>query len=482
MMMGDPNSSGKFNGPPTLESHPRVSYLDDLTITSDSPETLVDRVWHTLSIAREQSAIFKPSKCHFGGTIGQQLGYVIRNGKYSPLLKHTEGVMNLPFLKSKLEMKHLLGIANFIRDFTPNFASIAATLHDCVKTGFDLSVISPHLLKALDDLKDALANRQELCAINYDLPIVLRTDASEIAFGFEPVNIAPDDSDIPILFGSHKLTEVARNWSTIEQEGFAIYLATADAFRDLLIGHEFVVETDHRNLQFINRTTKRKVQNWSSQLRDFQFTLRHILGESNVVADALSRLCAYTPLARPRAVLLSMTTRGRKKALKIIAATDANDDTEDEFADSIEEAEDSDDYILLPNDVLNSTTIDPTTALPIPPVDTTPVVLTPDISTEETTPMVDDNVEGDPLETETTPIVEEGIPDLFFDMCQPASRVPIEFQALIRQVHNAENGHLGILKALRALRANGIRFFNMARMVTLYIRECAVCQKTLRLC
>ena len=266
MMMGDPNSSGKFNAMVRqLWGHVPglVSYLDDLTITSDDPETLVDRVWRTLAIAREHSALFKPSKCHFGGTSGQQLGYTIRNGKYSPLLKHTEGVMKLPFPKSKQEMKHLLGIANFIRDFTPNFAAIAAPLHDCVKAGFDFSSISPELLDALDKLKEALANRQELCAINYDLPIVLRTDASEKAIGFELVNIAPDKSDIPILFGSHKLTEVARNWPTIEQEGFAIFWAIAICCRDLLIDHEFLVETDHRNLQFINCSVNRKVQNWS---------------------------------------------------------------------------------------------------------------------------------------------------------------------------------------------------------------------------
>jgi hypothetical protein len=29
--------------------------------------------------------------------------------------------------------------------------------------------------------------------MNYDLPIVLRTDASEIAIGFELVNIAPKE-------------------------------------------------------------------------------------------------------------------------------------------------------------------------------------------------------------------------------------------------------------------------------------------------
>ena len=101
------------------------------------------------------------------------------------------------------------------------------------------------------------------------------------------------------------------------------------------------------------------------------------------MADALSRLCADTPLARPKAVLLAMSTRGRKKALEIIAAAADKDvdKTEDEIADSIEEAEDYDDSILLSTDDLDDTTIDPTTALPIPPVDITPDVLLPGSAT-----------------------------------------------------------------------------------------------------
>ena len=149
------------------------------------------------------------------------------------------------------------------------------------------------------------------------------------------------------------------------------------------------------------------------------------------MADALSRLCADTPLARPSAVLLCMTTRGRKKTLEIIAATDANDETEDEIADLIEEAEESDEYILLSADILlkdpGSITIDPTTALPITPVDTTPVPLTPTTSRIETIPIVDDRVEEDPLETGAD-TDDYGIPDLFFDRSQPTSRVLIEFK------------------------------------------------------
>jgi len=62
-MIGDSNLSGKFNAMVRQlwgDILGFVSYLGDLTITSDDPETLIDRVWRTLSIARNHSALFKP--------------------------------------------------------------------------------------------------------------------------------------------------------------------------------------------------------------------------------------------------------------------------------------------------------------------------------------------------------------------------------------------------------------------------------------
>ena len=65
--------------------------------------------------------------------------------------------------------------------------------------------------------------------------------------------------------------------------------ATLKEFRNILLGHQIMVYTDHKNLSYKMFNTER-VMCWRLILKEFGSELKYIKGENNVVADALSRL------------------------------------------------------------------------------------------------------------------------------------------------------------------------------------------------
>jgi hypothetical protein len=98
---------------------------------------------------------------------------------------------------------------------------------------------------------------------------------------------------------SHSFSASERRWSTFEQEAFAVVKAITH-WDSLLLGHPFVVETDHKNLCFLYKSDNPKVVRWRTRLSEYSFEVHHIAGIDNPVADALSHAAVeYTQFKFP---------------------------------------------------------------------------------------------------------------------------------------------------------------------------------------
>ena len=73
-------------------------------------------------------------------------------------------------------------------------------------------------------------------------PIILYTDASLLGLGA----MLEKGEEVPPMFVSKKFTSTQRNWSTIEQEAFAIFYSILQ-LQSFLLDRHFFVKTDHRN-------------------------------------------------------------------------------------------------------------------------------------------------------------------------------------------------------------------------------------------
>lgn len=107
--------------------------------------------------------------------------------------------------------------------------------------------------------------------------------------------------EVPVAFWSKAFTATERRWSTYEQKTFAL-VASVVHWESLLLGHQFSVEIDHKNMLWMYKSDTPKVVRWRLRLAPFDFDINHIPGNTNLVADALSRLHPLTVPAEPQLV------------------------------------------------------------------------------------------------------------------------------------------------------------------------------------
>ena len=92
----------------------------------------------------------------------------------------------------------------------------------------------------------------------------------------------------PIAFYSHKLKPAQTRYTTTEQELLSI-VKVLNEFRNILLGQQIHVHTDHKNLMYKTFNSDRVMQ-WRLYIEEYSPDLQYIKGEKNAVADALSRL------------------------------------------------------------------------------------------------------------------------------------------------------------------------------------------------
>ena len=122
--------------------------------------------------------------------------------------------------------------------------------------------------------------------------ICIVADASDIAVG-AALQQETDGMWQPIAFFSRKLDKTQKHYSAFDRELFAAYSAIRH-FRHFVDGRKFSLLSDHKPFvhAFYSRSDpiipRRSRQ--MSCISEFTNNVRHIKGEQNLVADALSRI------------------------------------------------------------------------------------------------------------------------------------------------------------------------------------------------
>jgi transposase InsO family protein len=267
-------------------------YIDDICVYGNTEEEFLENLERIYRIAMKANLRFKAKKCHIGLKEMEYLGHIVNSqGKaLSPARK--EGIANLEQPHNVSELRTFLGTANYFHSFVPDFASIAKPLTEICsqpKTGPRPFTWLDEHQRAFTRMKQAIMDADML---SFPIPgrkLVLRTDASVVGVGGMLVQIDDNGKELPVCYVSKAFNATERRWSTYEQEAYGIVFSVLK-LRKYLFGQHFTVETDHRNLMWIEKAESPKVIRWNLSLANYDFDIEHIPGVTNVVADGLSRL------------------------------------------------------------------------------------------------------------------------------------------------------------------------------------------------
>jgi hypothetical protein len=143
--------------------------------------------------------------------------------------------------------------------------------------------------KAFDRFKTCICNDFVLRSPDFSRKYILQIDASGTGLG-AVMEQKFEDRRHPLMFISKKLPGAECSYAVVEKECFAIIWAVK-ILRFFLEGKEFTVFTNHAPLQWSQRmnTTKQRLLRSNLTLHEIRFSISHIAGKKNIVADALSR-------------------------------------------------------------------------------------------------------------------------------------------------------------------------------------------------
>jgi hypothetical protein len=149
----------------------------------------------------------------------------------------------------------------------------------------------PEEQKAFQTLKDACAMYPVLQTPDWSKQFILETDAFDYALG-AVIMQEYEDGLHPVAFHSRSFLPAEQNYDTHDKElgGIVFGFKCAQPFF-LGASQPIRVHTDHSNLQYFKHSQKITgcQAQWFEFLQDFNYTLEHILGTSNTIADLLSR-------------------------------------------------------------------------------------------------------------------------------------------------------------------------------------------------
>ena len=183
------------------------------------------------------------SKSCFGAHKFDYLGYHVTRDGVMPIPKKVEAIQVLVVPKTRKQLRQFISMINFYRDMWQKRSYILAPLTALTSKNIRYDWKDEHQ-KCFDAIKRVIGREVFLAYPDFNDPFEIHTDASKLQIG-----TAISQKGKPIAFHSRKMNSAQQNYTTTEKELLSV-VATLKEFRNILLGHQITVYTDHKNLTY----------------------------------------------------------------------------------------------------------------------------------------------------------------------------------------------------------------------------------------
>lgn len=263
-------------------------YLDDILIVSSSFDEHMKHLQMVLSRLNEAGLTVKLGKCKFLQKELSFLGYILDANGLRTNPERTQAIQQFPTPTNVKKLQSFLGLCNFDRHFSENFASLSAPLTSLLRKKAKWEWNACHQ-EAFEKIKDLLSKEVTLYHPNFQKPFFVMADASDVALGAMLFQKDGDEKRV-VAYASRLLMDRERRYSVSEREALGIVFALKK-WRVYLLHRSFTIYTDHRSLSYLNtcRLLSSRIGRWALALQEYDFQVIHVPGKHNIVADILSR-------------------------------------------------------------------------------------------------------------------------------------------------------------------------------------------------
>ena len=272
-------------------------YLDDILVMGADVAEHDRRVDRVLSRLQDWGFRLGLAKCVFHSHEVKYLGVIVNEQGIRADPQKIAAIKDLRSPSNVSEVRSLLGLVNYYGKFVSQLHRYKALFEALLAKSSHFEWTQAHE-RALEDVKKVLSGPLVLAHYDPRQQLIVAADACNTGIGGVLLQRYADGTEKAVFHVSKSLTPAQRNYSQIEKEAFAL-VCTVERLKKFVWGRHFLLQTDHRPLLALFRTSQTKglsertaarLRRWALGLVGYDFEIEYVRTSEFGQADALSRL------------------------------------------------------------------------------------------------------------------------------------------------------------------------------------------------